>query len=263
MAEPTGPVRLGAALKHVEQVMGMAVSIHVRDDDVRPSALQSALAFLHDVDARFSTYRSDSEVSRLARGSLTLQDCSADVRAVLALADAVRMRTHGFFDVLVRSVDGVATLDPSGIVKGWAVDGAAARLARAGVRNFCINAGGDVVARGALTSAPWRIGLRHPFDPQRVFAVVEAPSLCVATSGAYERGAHIVDPHTGRPPVGLASVTVIGDALTMVDAYATAAFAMGRDGLAWVARQPGYGVCGVTSDRRVSYDDDFARYRAA
>jgi thiamine biosynthesis lipoprotein len=257
----TGPPR--AALRHVEHVMGMTVSIHVRDEDVHPSALEPALAFLHDVDARFSTYRSDSEVSRLARGSITLQDCGPDVRAVLALADAVRLRTHGFFDVMIRGAGGVATLDPSGIVKGWAVDGAADRLRHAGVRDFCLNAGGDVVARGAGRSTPWRIGLRHPFDPQHVFAVVAAPSICVATSGTYERGAHIVDPHTGRPPVGLASVTVIGDTLAMVDAFATAAFAMGRNGPAWVARQPGYGICAVTSDRRVSYDDDFARFRAA
>jgi thiamine biosynthesis lipoprotein len=250
------------ALRHVEHVMGMAVSIHVLDD-VDPRVLEPALAHLHDVDARFSTYRSDSEVSRLARGAVSLQDCSRDVRIVLDLAEALRLRTDGYFDMVRAGADGAPTLDPSGVVKGWAVDGAADRLRRAGVRTFCINAGGDVLACSADASHLWRIGIRHPRESHAVFAVVAAANVCVATSGAYERGDHIVDPHTGQPPVGLASLTVIGRRLATVDAFATAAFAMGAAGIAWVARQPGYGVCAVTDAAHVSYDDEFARYRVA
>ncbi len=260
MAERVEPAAPVVALRHVEHVMGMAVSIHVRDHaDI--SLLEPALALLHDVDARFSTYRPDSEVTRLARGSIALEDCGADLRAVLALADALRLRTGGYFDVLRPSVDGAVAFDPSGVVKGWAVDRASDLLSRAGLRCFYINAGGDVVVRSADGAPPWRIGIRHPFDPGRVYAVVEATNLSVATSGTYERGAHIIDPHTGQAPSGLASLTVVGSRLATVDAFATAAFAMGTSGVAWVARQPGYGVCGVTTDMRVRYDDEFARRR--
>jgi thiamine biosynthesis lipoprotein len=233
----------------------------VRGDEVPAAVLDAALAHLHDVDARFSTYRDDSEVSRLARGSISVDDCSADVGAVLALADAVRLKTGGFFDVIRRNPDGSVVFDPSGIVKGWAVDGAADLLARGGLRSFSINAGGDVVTRSTRDLGQWRVGLRHPFESRRVFAVIEATDLCVATSGTYERGSHIVDPHTALPPAGLASMTVVGARLAIVDAYATAAFAMGPEGVSWVGRQPGYGVCAVTTAGRVRFDDEFARLR--
>jgi thiamine biosynthesis lipoprotein len=84
-----------------------------------------------------------------------------------------------------------------------------------------------------------------------VAAVLAIHDGAVATSGAYERGEHIVDPHTGRAPDGLLSLSVYGPDLTIVDAYATAAFAMGETGPAWVARQPGYGALAITSDERI------------
>jgi thiamine biosynthesis lipoprotein len=262
MADPTDATRPAPTVRHVEHVMGMAVSIHVRDQ-VEPTVLEPALAYLHDIDARFSTYRPDSEISRLGRGTISLQECARDVRTVLHLADALRLRTGGYFDALRTSADGSLTLDPSGVVKGWAIDGATHYLSDAGVRSFCINAGGDVVVRGVDAWDRWRIGIRHPRDPHSVFAVVEATNLCVATSGTYERGAHIIDPHTGLPPTGLASLTVFGPRLAIVDAYATAAFAMGEAGVGWVARQHGYGVCAVTEAMRVVYNDEFSQRRVA
>jgi len=149
-------------------------------------------------------------------------------------------------------------------VKGWAVDGAAARLAAAGATGFCINAGGDVVAYGRpAPGRRWRVGIRHPDDLERVAAVLAVEDLAVATSGEYERGAHILDPHTGRPPEGLLSVTVVGPDLATADAYATAAFAMGADGPEWTATLDGYDALCITSDRRVLSTPGFARHRAA
>src|SRR5207248_3932894 len=102
-----------------------------------------------------------------------------------------------------------------------------------------INAGGDIRVRGRPTPAPyWRVGIRHPFLRDKAAAVVAATDLAIATSGAYERGAHIVDPHTGRPPGGILSVTVVGPDLATADAYATAAYAMGRAGVDGAARRP-------------------------
>ncbi len=266
MAELADPARRPASLRHVEHVMGTAVSFHVRDE-ASASVLQPALRHLHDIDARFSTYRPDSEISRLAHGVIGLRDCSADVRVVLALAEALRLRTRGYFDVMNPGADGALRLDPSGVVKGWAVDGAAALLAGAGARCFCINAGGDVVTRSDDPAQTWRVGIRHPLDAARVFAVVEGTNLCIATSGAYERGAHIVDPHTHRPPTGVLSVTVVGStagsSLATVDAFATAAFAMGLAGISWIAGLPDYGVCAVNEDLHAFYDEAFRQRRVA
>jgi thiamine biosynthesis lipoprotein len=125
-------------------------------------------------------------------------------------------------------------------------------LQASGARNFFIGAGGDVVTRGRPAGEQrWRVGIRHPELGDRVAAVLEAGDLAVATSGAYERGEHIVDPRTGRAPVGLLSMTVAGPSLTYADAFATAAFVMGEEGLAWVAGIDGYHALAITADRRM------------
>lgn len=217
--------------------MGMPVLVEVRDGDV-PDAV---FAWFRHVDAAFSPFKDDSEVSRLRRGELGLDDASEEVRRVYARCGELREETSGFFDV--DAVDG----DPSGYVKGWAVDEAAAVLDRAGCAEYAVNAGGDIRTRGR-----WRIGIRHPFEEQAVAKVVEADDLCVATSGAYERGEHVRDPHTGSAPTGILSVTIAGPDLGTADAYATAAFAMGgRRATNWTARLAGYEAMTILDDGRV------------
>ncbi len=168
-------------------------------------------------------------------------------------------KTRDFF-----SVRPTGRLDPSGLVKGWAVAGAAERIAGLGTENFCINAGGDIVTRGRPEpERSWRIGIRHPEDLDQLAAVLAVEDLAVATSGHYEQGAHIVDPHTGRPPTGLRSVTIVGPDLATADAYATAAFAMGADGPAWTATLSGYEAMCITSDYRILETRGFARHRVS
>jgi thiamine biosynthesis lipoprotein len=237
--------------------MGMPIGIDVRD----PKDVDVDVAFdwLHAVDAVFSTYRDDSEISRLDRGELTLADCRPEVDEVLTRCLALERATRGYF-----SVRTTGRLDPSGLVKGWAVAGAAQRLAARGARSFCINAGGDIVARGRpAPDSLWRVGIRHPEDLAALAAVVAVEDLAVATSGQYERAAHIVDPHTGRPATGLLSVTIIGPDLGTADAYATAAFAMGVDGPGWTAGLTGYDALCITSDHRVLSTPGFDRHRVS
>ena len=198
--------------------MGMPVRVAVRDR--APVDLDPAFAWLRWVDATFSPYRADSDVARLARGERFTPH--PEVRAVLARCEALRAETGGCFDAYA-----TGRLDPSGYVKGWAVDRAAALL---DATELCIDAGGDVLVRGG----PWRIGIRHPRQRDRLAAALLVHDAAVATSGLYERGAHIVDPRSGRVPDGVLSVTVIGPSLGIADAYATAAFVMGEDGPAWV-----------------------------
>jgi thiamine biosynthesis lipoprotein len=238
----------------VRHIMGMPIGIDVRDDGID---IEPAFAWLRHVDATFSTYRADSEISRLDRGELTLADCSPEVDEVLTRCLALERTTDGYF-----SVRPAGRLDPSGLVKGWAVAAAADRLATGGARNFCINAGGDIAARGRPEpDGRWRIGVRHPMELDRLAAVLAVEDLAVATSGEYEQGAHILDPHTGEAPFGLLSVTVVGPDLGTADAYATAAFAMGTAGPAWTASLAGHDAMCITADRRVLATPGFERHR--
>ncbi len=240
----------------VELIMGTAISIDLRDPGVEDEVLESAFAWLREVDARFSPFQPESEISRLGRGELILAECHADVAEVLSLCEDLRQETDGVFNAWNCRPDG--RLDPSGVVKGWAVERAAGLLEEGGARNFCINAGGDIVARGKPEPGrDWRIGIRHPRDASAVAAVLQVTHLAVATSGYYERGDHIVDARTGMPNGELLSLTVAGPSLTLADAYATVGFAMGNAGVAWVAARAGYSPYAITREGRVQYTDPF------
>jgi thiamine biosynthesis lipoprotein len=225
--------------RYVEQVMGMPVSLALRgrhtDDPEARGAWAQAVAALRDVDRVFSTYRPDSFVSRLGRREIELADCPPEVAEVLALAELARLQSHGAFDVRRGGI-----LDPSGVVKGWAVERAARPLRGLPDTDFCLSAGGDMVCRVAgPDSAQWRVGIEDPHDPTRIVAVVPVRNGAVATSGLAHRGGHVVDARTGAVPDGIASVTVVHDDLAWADIDATAAFAMGRDAARWLRDRPG------------------------
>jgi len=241
----------------VEHVMGMPVRIDVRDDGVPEAAVDEAFVWLRWVDATFSTYKDDSQVSRLNRGALPLAGASPAVRRVLAECERLRERTGGYFDARVGAGGGI---DPSGLVKGWSVDRAGEILAAAGASTFSIYAGGDILTRGyPEPERAWRVGIQHPHVRHGIAAVVRANDLAVATSGQYERGEHVLDPHTGAAPEGVLSVTVTGPSLGAADAYATAAFAMGRDGPSWTASLDGYEALTILSDGTVLSTPGFPR----
>ena len=233
----------------VEHVMGMPVIVDVRDDRVDDEAIDGVFDWLRLVDERFSTFKPDSEICRIDRGELSLESAHPDVRAVLSHCERLRAETGGYFDARAGAL---RLLDPSGLVKGWSIDRAAAILDAAGATNYAVNAGGDMRLRGgALPQSTWRVGIQHPLEPDRVAVVLVARDLAVATSGTYERGEHVIDPHTGRPPTGVLSVTVTGPNLAIADAYATAAFAMGPPGAHWSAGLSGYEAMAILADGHV------------
>jgi thiamine biosynthesis lipoprotein len=236
-------------VRRVAHIMGMPVVVDVRDDDVDERVLEQMFDWLRVVDAIFSTYKEDSEISRLSRGELAVVAAHRDVREVLERCEALRIETDGYFDVRAATSDAI---DPSGLVKGWAVDRAVSILEEAGVRNYAVNVAGDMRLRGRAVPEPcWSVGIRHPLEPSAIVAVVEANDLAVATSGAYARGDHVLDPHTRRPPLGVLSVTITGPELATADAYATAAFAMGEAGIHWTARLHGYEAMTILANERV------------
>ena len=235
--------------------MGMPISLALRgrhtDDADAHRAWDAALGSLREADRVFSTYRADSYVSRLARGEIEVADCPPEVAEVLALGEQARIESGGAFDVRRPGPDGTEVLDPSGVVKGWAVQRASAALLVLEETDFCLSAGGDMVCHVATDDSPaWRVGIEDPHDPTRVLAVVPVRDGAVATSGLTHRGAHIVDARTGEVPRGPASVTVVARDLVTADVDATAAFALG-------AEAPGAGcraarAAPVSSSRRTA-----------
>ncbi|MBD0838401.1 FAD:protein FMN transferase [Streptomyces sp. TRM68416] len=229
-------------MRRVEHVMGFPVSLRT-DEHLPDEAADAVFAWLREVDARFSPFKPDSEVSRLDRGEIGLGEVSADLAEILDLCEEYRVATGGAFDVRLPG----RGLDPCAVVKGWSVQRAAELLTAAGARSFCLNAGGDVVAAGG----PWRVGVRHPEQADKLCTVLEITDGAVATSALYERGAHILDGRTGAPAAGLLSLTVAADSLTEADTTATAAFAMGTEGIEWAATRPGCEVFAIDASRRV------------
>jgi len=233
-------------MNRVEHVMGFPVSLRIDEEGDGSSMDETAdalFAWLREVDVRFSPFRPDSEVCRYDRGELQLPELSADLTEVLGLCEQYRVATGGAFDVRLPG----RPLDPCAVVKGWSVQRAAELLTDAGARRFILNAGGDVVVSGG----PWRVGVRHPEHADQLCTVLELTDGAVATSARYERGDHIVDGRTGRPATGLLSLSVVAASLTEADATATAAFAMGPEGVDWAAARPGCEVFAVDAERRV------------
>ncbi|WP_405990155.1 FAD:protein FMN transferase [Streptomyces sp. NBC_00986] len=236
-------------MRRVEHVMGFPVSLRVDDEGVGEETADALFAWLREVDARFSPFRADSEVCRYDRGELQLPDLSADLTEVLDLCEQYRLATGGAFDIRLPG----RPFDPCAVVKGWSVQRAAELLTAAGARRFILNAGGDVVVAGG----PWRVGVRHPEHADQLCTVLELTDGAVATSARYERGDHIVDGRTGAPATGLLSISVVAASLTEADATATAAFAMGPEGVDWAAARPGCEVFAVDAERCVRRTQGF------
>jgi len=234
----------GPAAHHLEEVMGTVVTIDVyAAAHATPAGIEAArqrlaraVAILHRADAVFSTWRPDSPVSRLRRGELPAGQAPPEVAEVLQRCAAAREASGGWFDPWAMP----GGVDPTGYVKGWAAQQAVAALAGPGVCGAIVNAAGDLASFGGLPGGqPFRIGIADPAAPRRLAAIAELTGA-IATSGTYERGAHLVDPHTGRPAARAASATVTGPDLGFADALATALAVAGEPGLAFIEPLPGY-----------------------
>jgi thiamine biosynthesis lipoprotein len=233
--------------------MGMPISLALRGrhaaDATGRAAWGEAMATLHDVDRVFSTYRQTSFVSRLDRGEVDLADGPPEVAEVLALGERAARESYGAFRTRLPGPDGRERLDPSGVVKGWAVERAARGLRALEGTDFALSAGGDMVVRTLDPASPaWRIGIEDPHDPCRVVAVLPVRTGAVATSGTAHRGAHLVDGRTGRAPEGVASVSVVASSLTWADIDATAAYALGPEAADWLRTRPGRTALVVWAD---------------
>jgi FAD:protein FMN transferase len=241
------------ALRRVEEVMGMPVTVQVVDDAAVGEALDQVFNEFALLDRTFSPFLVDSEVSRINRAELRPEEAGQLVKQAIDLCRLHERATDGFFSPWI-----AGRFDPSGLVKGWAIDRACAILDRYGYHDFFVDAGGDVQTRGRnAKGGPWRVGVRHPVERDKVACVVLSSGLAVATSGTYEKGEHILDPHTGKPVDALLSFTVVGPDILHADVYATAGFAMGVSGLQFVSRTPGYEAYVIDKQLRAGYTVGF------
>jgi FAD:protein FMN transferase len=225
--------------------MGTVVSIDVYTAGVITDAevaeirrqLDRARAVLARADEVFSTWQPRSPVSRLRSGEITTAQAPAEVAAVLERCAVARQLSDGWFDPWAMP----GGVNPTGYVKGWAAQDALAAFSAPHIVGAMVNAAGDIASFGGLGDGrTFRVGIADPAAPRRLAAVVELTGA-IATSGCYERGRHLIDPHSGRPAassVGSASVT--GPDLGMADALATAVAVAGEPGLAFIEPIEGY-----------------------
>ena len=245
----------------VATVMGLPMSIHVRGPRALGSgvaeAVASAFTELRADEAMFSTWQPDSAVSRIKDGRDRLVDAHPRIRRVAALCELAGHRTGGAFAAWLPGPDGRQRFDPTGLVKGWAVEqaftGLLADLRALGQHDALVCAGGDITVACTRTDTPnWVVAVEDPRDRSRTLRSLQLRTGAVATSGTAARGAHIIDPDTGAAAHGLLSATVIGPKLTWADVYATAAFVKGAAALPWIATLPDHAGILVAADGRVS-----------
>jgi len=247
---------------HLEEVWGTVVTFDIRGEDLDDSVdevIRDGAALLHQVDAWFSTYRVDTPITALRNGLMTFDQVPAVVQAVLNNCAYVRDLTDGVFDPW--AVEG--GVDPSGYVKGWAADVVADMMVERGYGNVSVNAAGDVTCRGFQSpDQPWVIGIRHPEFADQIVRTAEVFNEAIATSGLYERGAHIRNPHTNKNEVSLTSATIVGPDGGIADALATAMTIEGTDGIRWFSELPGWSCFLIAGEDTYSYGPAFTEVTA-
>jgi thiamine biosynthesis lipoprotein len=243
-------------MKQTRLLMGMPVTVEIVDEAAMPRHLEQVFAYFVAVDEMFSTYKETSEITRINTGQLSLEDASAEVRSILALCEQTREETDGYFDI---QRDGI--FDPSGLVKGWAIQNAAHLLRDEGLQHFYIDAGGDIQVSGYKAGQLWKVGIRNPFNRMQIVKVLALTDRGIATSGTAARGQHIYNPHRRQEPLQeIVSITVIGPNIYEADRFATAAFAMGRQGIAFINQLDGFEGYMIDSSARATMTGGFERY---
>lgn len=245
-------------IKDTRNIMGMPISVEIVGARAARASLEEVFTHFIQVDEIFSTYKTGSEISRINRGEMSLDTACADVKEIYTAAQETFKETYGYFNH--RTPDG--TIDPSGIVKGWSIQKAAILLKKRGVENFCIDAGGDIQTNGVnANGTQWSVGIRHPFQTDKIAKVIYPRGKGVATSGTYLRGEHIYDPTTREAvTTPFISLTLIGPNVYDADRFATAAFAMGPQAMHFIEKLNGYEAYSITHKKETQSTTGFNNY---
>ena len=223
-------------------IMGTGVSIDLPTTD--ELLVKAAFDRISQIDRRFSTYRHSSEVSRFRRGELRESELSHDLKKVMRACIKMEKMTDGYFSAWYKG-----EFDPTGYVKAWAINEAVKILKKAGQDTYCLGVGGDILA-ASKSAKDWRLGIENPAQPNTILGIIKAKNIALATSGAYKRGQHVINPKTRQPVHHFLSVSVAGPSIIKADVYATAAYVMGQRGFDFINRQPGYEALFITKAGR-------------
>jgi thiamine biosynthesis lipoprotein len=236
--------------------MGMPVTVDIEEASVKTRDIERIFDYFTYVDETYSPYKASSEVSQINQG-LPEAQWSDEMREILTLCKETEELTKGYFNIRHNGA-----IDPSGLVKGWAINKAAELVREMGFTNFYIEAGGDIQVSGVnANSEPWSVGIRNPFNRDEIVKVVQARTEGVATSGTYIRGQHIYNPPLEDAQIDdVASLTVIGPSIYEADRFATAAFAMGKPGIHFIESLEGFEGYMIDSDKQATLTSGFNQY---
>lgn len=219
--------------------MGMTIAVEILDSPSPETDFKKIFSYFDYIDKKFSPYKETSEISKINRGELPEKNWSEDMKTVFTLSAETNQETNGYFDITAPN----GKIDPSGLVKGWAIYNAAQILQKIGRENFYIDAGGDIQSLGKNSRGKnWSVGIKNPFHPEEIVKVIYIKNNeGVATSGTYLRGQHIYNPKNKTQPITeIVSLTVIGPNIYEADRFATAAFAMEQNGINFIENLDGF-----------------------
>ncbi len=236
--------------------MGMPVVVEVVDLNITEEVFEEIFNYLISIDERFSPYKKTSEVSLYNEGKISKKNLSDDMKKVLELSEKTKKETDGFFDIEYNG-----QVNPSGLVKGWAIYNASEILRKKGFRNFYVEIAGDIEISGLNNDGEkWIIGIRNPFNKKENVKVLYLSDVGIATSGTYERGKHIYNPKEKREADEIESLTVIGPNVYEVDRFVTACFAMGIEGINFIERLDGFEGYMIDHQGIATFTSNFEKY---
>jgi thiamine biosynthesis lipoprotein len=231
----------------------MPISIEIEDSIATSADLEHVFNYFRTIDERFSPFKAESEVTRFNKKQIQKPDISDDLKTIFRLSEQTKQETDGYFDIYFNGV-----CNPSGLVKGWAINNAVNLVRKMGFQYYCVEAGGDIqVSKSKLDGEPWRVGIRNPFNKKEIVKVVELRDCGIATSGTYERGRHIYNPKTGEPADEIVSLSVIGPNIYEADRFATAAFAMGQNGAKFISGLKGFEAYQIDKNGLATFTNGF------
>ena len=252
------PFSNGMITDESREMMGMTITIEIADSNFSPEIFKKAFDYFKYVDEKFSVFKEMSEISLINKKQISQSEFSDDMKEVFELSEKTKKETKGFFDIETEK-----GLNPTGLVKGWAIKKVADILRKEGIKNFYVNAGGDVEVSGKnMEGKPWSVGIRNPFNyEQEVVKIVYIKDGGIATSGTYIKGQHIYNPHYKDQTIDdILSMTVIGPNVYEADRFATAAFAMGKEGINFIENLEGFEGYMIDSKGIATMTSGFNKY---
>lgn len=243
-------------MKQTRLLMGMPITVEIVDPHVTDAIFEKTYAYFASIDERFSTYKKNSEISKINRGEIKEKNYSEDMKLIFLCSEQTKKETNGYFDISHKG-----QIDPSGIVKGWAIYKAVELIKREGFNNYSVDAGGDIQVNGLNKNGKkWSIGIKNPFNQSEIVKVVYLKNEGIATSGTYIRGQHIYSPKENTRDFGMISMSVIGPNIYEADRFATAAFAMGKNGITFIENLPQFEGYMIDTNGIATYTSGFEAY---